>query len=56
VLLELVVEPQAGIPVLMQPLRGNSSDSKAFGQVVSDPMAQLHTTFSSTYLVADRAL
>jgi transposase len=56
VMLELVVEHQAGIPLLMQPLSGNSSDGKAFGQVVSDPIAQLHTTASPTYLVADSAL
>ena len=56
VMLELVVEHQAGIPVLMKPLSGNSSDSKAFGQVVSDHIAQLHPPFSSTYLVADSAL
>ena len=55
-MLELVVEHHAGMPVLMQPLRGNRSDSKAFGQVVSDHIAQLHTTFSATSLVADRAL
>jgi transposase len=55
VLLELVVEHQAGMPVLRQPLSGNRSESKAFGQVVSDHMAQLHTPFSSTSLVADRA-
>src|SRR5215831_18139152 len=35
-MLELVVEHQAGIPVLMQPLSGNSHDGKAFGQIVSD--------------------
>jgi transposase len=56
VMLELVVEHQAGIPVLMKPLSGNSSDSKAFGQVVSDHIAQLPPPFSSTYLVADSAL
>jgi transposase len=55
-MLELVLEHQAGIPVLMQPLRGNSSDGKAFGQVVSDHIAQLHTTSSPTYLGADSAL
>ena len=32
------------------------SDSKAFGQVVSDHIAQLHTPYSPTYLVADSAL
>jgi transposase len=56
VMLELVVEHQAGIPVLMKPLSGNSPDGKAFGQIVSDHIAQLHTTCPSTYLVADSAL
>jgi transposase len=56
VMLELVVEHQAGIPVLMQPLSGNSHDGKAFGQVVSDHIAQLHTICPSAYLVADSAL
>jgi len=56
VMVELVVEHQAGIPVLMQPLRGNSHDGKAFGQVIRDHIAQLHTTANPTYLVADSAL
>jgi transposase len=56
VMLELVVEHQAGIPVLMQPLSGNSHDGKAFGQVISDHIAQLHTAPNPTYLVADSAL
>jgi transposase len=56
VMLELVVEHHAGIPVLMQPLSGNSHDGKAFGQVVSDHIAQFHTTATPTYLVADSAL
>jgi transposase len=56
VMLELVVEHQAGIPVLMKPLSGNSSDGKMFGQVISDHIAQLQTTYNSTYLVADSAL
>ena len=56
VMLALVVEHQAGIPVLMQPLSGNSHDGKAFGQVISDHIAQLHPTANPTYLVADSAL
>jgi transposase len=56
VMLELVVEHQAGIPVLMKPLSGNSHDGKAFGQVISDHIAQLHPTANPTYLVADSAL
>jgi transposase len=56
VMLELIVEHQAGIPVLMQPLSGNHSDAKGFGQTVSDHIGQLQTTHGLTYLVADSAL
>lgn len=56
VMLELIVEHQAGIPVLMQPLSGNHSDAKGFGQTVSDHIGQLQTTLGLTYLVADSAL
>jgi transposase len=56
VMLELIVEHQAGIPVLMKPLSGNSSDAKDFGQTVSDHIEQLQTTYGTTYLVADSAL
>ena len=56
VMLELIVEHQAGIPVLMKPLSGNSSAAQEFGQVIRDHIAQLHTTYGSTYLVADSAL
>ena len=50
------MEPHAGIPVLMPPLRGNRHDGTAFGQVSSDHMAQLHPTANPTYVVADSAL
>lgn len=56
VMLELMVEHQAGIPVLMKPLSGNSSDATDFGQVVRDHLAQLHITYGTTYVVADCAL
>src|SRR5918996_5911473 len=56
VMLELIIEHQAGIPVLMKPLSGNSSDVKEFGQVISKHIAQLQTTYGTTYLVADSAL
>jgi transposase len=56
VMLELIVEHQAGIPVLMQPLSGNSSDAKDFGQTVSAHIGQLQATYGTTYLVADSAL
>lgn len=56
VMLELIVEHQAGIPLLMKPLSGNSSDSQEFGHLVRDHIAQLHSTYGTTYVVADSAL
>jgi transposase len=56
VMLALIVEHQAGIPVLMKPLSGNSSDAPAFGQIVQAHIAPLHTTDGTTDLVADGAL
>jgi len=55
-MLDLIVEHQAGIPLLMQPLSGNSSDATDFGQIVREHITQLCTTYGTTYLVADSAL
>jgi transposase len=56
VMLDLMVEHQAGIPLLMKPLSGNSSDKTDFGHVVCDHLAQVHITYGTTYVVADSAL
>jgi transposase len=56
VMLDLIVEHRAGIPVLMKPLSGNSSDAKDFGEVISAHIDQLQTTYGTPYLVADSAL
>ena len=40
VMLALIVAHQAGIPVLLKPLSGNSSDAHEFGQIVKDSIAQ----------------
>jgi transposase len=56
VMLDLLVEHQAGIPLLMKPLSGNTSDANDFGDVVTAHIAQLHTTYGTSYLVADSAL
>jgi transposase len=56
VMLDLIVDHQAGMPVLMKPLTGQSSDAHAFGQIITDPMAQLQTPYGTTFLVADSAL
>jgi transposase len=56
VMVALIVEHQAGIPLLMKPLSGNSSDVQEFGEVIHRHMHQLHLTDGTTYLVADSAL
>jgi transposase len=56
VMLDLVVEHHAGMPVLMKPLSGNSSDAQDFGHIITDHIAQLQITYGTTCLVADSAL
>ena len=55
-MLELIVEHQAGIPLLMKPLSGNSRDAHDFGAVIGAHVQQLHTTYGMSYLVAASAL
>ena len=55
-MLEWIIEHPAGLPVLMKPLSGHRSDVKEFGQVVSEHIAPLQTTYGPTDLVADSAL
>jgi transposase len=56
VMVELMVEHQAGIPLLMTPLSGNSRDPQTFGQVIRAHSEQWHTVYGATFLVADSAL
>jgi transposase len=56
VMLDLIVEHQAGIPVLMPPLSGTTNATRDFGQVVTQPIDHLRTAHGMTYLVADSAL
>jgi transposase len=56
VMLERIVEHQAGIPILMPPLRGHSSDVQACGQVIGAHIGPLHIKSGVTSIVADRAL
>jgi hypothetical protein len=56
VMLALRVAHQAGIPLLMQPLRGNTRDACDVGQVMSQPRPPRPLTDGTTDLVADSAL
>jgi transposase len=56
VIIDLIVENKAGIPLLMKPQNGNSSDKTSFGTVINEYIDQLTTTHGVTYWVADSAL
>lgn len=56
VVLQLICEHQAAIPLLMQTLDGNNSDKKSFGNMVTDFTEQMHVDFAIEYLIADSAL
>lgn len=54
--LQLIVENQAGIPLVMQALSGNSSDKSSFCEAVGTHVRQLQTDLGVEYLVGDSAL
>lgn len=56
VILNLVVENEAGIPLIMQPLSGNSSDKESFQNTIKEHIASLENATASSVLVADAAL
>ncbi len=56
VVLELMCENQAGLPVYMQALSGNSNDTKAFAETVRRHLRSLKSAQESRYLVGDAAL
>ena len=56
VILELICENQAGLPVYMQALSGNSNDTKAFAQTVRRHLSSLKAAQECRYLVGDAAL
>ncbi len=56
VVLELICENQAGLPVYMQALSGNTNDSKAFAEVTKHHIQCLKAAQNSRYFIADAAL
>jgi transposase len=56
VVLQLITENQAGIPLLMVPLGGNVNDQAGFRDTVGTYVGQLQTAVGLQYLVADSAL
>jgi len=56
VVLNLVVENRAGLPVLMEPLSGNTSDQGSFRELIDRHVSQLQNACGFDYVVADSAL
>jgi transposase len=56
VILNLITENQAGIPVYMQACSGNINDSERFKKLVKSHVSSLKAAQRSRYLVADAAL
>jgi len=56
VVLELLCENQAGIPLFMQALNGNANDQKAFAEMARLHLKSLKEAHDNRYLVADAAL
>ncbi len=56
VVLQLICERQAGIPLLMEPLSGNSTDAVSFRDTIRAHIAELRHDVKLDYLIADSAL
>lgn len=56
VVLNLITENQAGIPVYMQPASGNINDLEGFKKIVKSHLSSLKAAQSCQYFIADSAL
>lgn len=56
VILDLIVENKARIPILMKPLSGNGSDKTDFREIIAGHINQLEQDHGIEYLVSDSAL
>lgn len=56
VVLQLICERQAGIPLLMKPLSGNNNDKEGFRETIKAHISQLKGDFGLEYVIADSAL
>ncbi len=56
VVLSLITENQAGIPLYMQACSGNANDTETFKKTVKSHLKSLKEAYNNTYLIADAAL
>ena len=53
--LELIVEHQASIPILMQPLSGNTNDKTAFASTIENHVGHLKMSYGLNLVITDSA-
>jgi transposase len=56
VVLNLITENQAGIPLYMKACSGNTQDSKSFKEIINQHIKSLKSAYKNTYLIGDAAL
>lgn len=56
VVLSLITENQAGIPLYMQAISGNTNDSEAFKKTVKSHVKSLKAAYNNAYFIGDSAL
>jgi len=56
VILNLITENQAGLPVYMQACSGNTNDSESFKKLVKSHISSLKAAQDSTYFIGDASL
>jgi len=56
VVLDMIVERKAGLPVLMKPLSGNVNDSGSFPELIDRHVEHLQNVHGFDYVVADSSL
>ena len=56
VIINLITENQAGIPVYMQACSGNTNDSEGFKRIVKSHISSLKDAYENRYLIGDAAL
>jgi len=56
VVLNLITENQAGIPLYMKACSGNTQDTKSFKELVKQHITSLKAAYKNTYFIGDAAL
>lgn len=56
VVLNLITENKAGIPLYMKACSGNTQDSKSFKEIIKQHISSLKAAYKNTYFIGDAAL